>query len=157
LSMIRKEHLGRKNTIAVDQWFTEQFLANRPWDQVVRDLITASGSIEENPATLWWASRQATRPNSRGWVRSYELTGEIVSQVFLGQRIQCCKCHNHPTERYTQDDYYRFASVFAQVNGDGKADPIPERFLANDKGEVHQPRTGALMPAASLDRVPLNA
>jgi len=51
LSMIRKEHLGRKNTIAVDQWFTEQFLANQPWDQLVRDLITASGSIEENPAT----------------------------------------------------------------------------------------------------------
>lgn len=154
LSMIRKEHLGRKNTIAVHQWFTEQFLQNRPWDQLVADLITASGDIEENPATLWWASRQATRPNSRGWVRSYELTGEIVSQVFLGQRIQCAKCHNHPTERYTQDDYYRFAAIFAQVNGDGRADPIPERFMPNDKGEVRQPRTGQLMPAASLDRAP---
>lgn len=151
LSMIRKEHLGRKNTVAVHQWLTEQFLQNRPWDQLVRDLVTASGSIEENPATLWWASRQQTRPNSRGWVRHYELTGEIVSQVFLGQRIQCAKCHNHPTERYTQDDYYRFAAIFAQVNGDGRADPIPDRFLPNDKGEVRQPRTGQLMPAASLD------
>lgn len=152
LSMIRKEHLGRKNTVAVHQWFTEQFQQNRPWDQMVRDLVTASGSIEENPATLWWASRQQTRPNSRGWVRHYELTGEIVAQVFLGQRLQCAKCHNHPTERFTQDDYYRFAAIFAQVNGDGQADPVPDRFLPNDKGEVRQPRTGQLMPAASLDQ-----
>lgn len=153
LSMIRKEHLGRKNTIAVHQWFTEQFLRNRPWDQLVADLVTATGSVDENPATLWWASRQQTRPNSRGWVRHYELTGEIVAQVFLGQRIQCAKCHNHPTERYTQDDYYRFAAIFAQVNGDGRADPIPERFVATDKGEVRHPRTGQVMPAASLDGV----
>ncbi len=151
VSMIRKEHLGRKNTLAVSQWLTEQFQNNRPWDKLVEDLVAATGDIEENPATLWWASRQATRPNARGWVRHYELTGEIVAQVFLGQRIQCTKCHNHPTESYTQDDYYHFAAIFAQVNGDGPADPVPQRFLANDAGEVRHPRTNELMIARPLD------
>lgn len=154
LSMVRKEHMNRKNTVAIHGWLTEQFQQNRGWDKIVTDLVTAKGAVDENPATLWWASRQMTRPNSRGWVRHYELTGEVVAQVFLGQRIQCSKCHNHPTERYTQDDYYRFASIFAQVNGDGRADPIPERFVATDPGEVRHPRTGVVMPAASLDRVP---
>jgi uncharacterized protein DUF1549/uncharacterized protein DUF1553 len=157
VSMVRREHMQRKNTVALNQWLTEQFQQNRPWDQLVTDLVTATGSIEENPATLWWASRQQTRPNGRGWVRHYELTGEIVAQVFLGQRIQCTKCHNHPTEKYTQDDYYRFAAIFAQVNGDGRADPVPERFLPNDRGEVRHPRTGQAVTPAALDRSELNA
>jgi len=154
LSMVRKEHMQRKYTFALNQWLTEQFQQNRPWDQVAKELITATGPKAENPAVLWWASRQATRPNSRGWVRSYELTGEVVAQVFLGQRIQCSKCHNHPTEKYTQDDYYHFASVFAQVNGDRTAgdDPVPVSFLPNDPGEVRQPRTGELMAPQPLDR-----
>jgi len=158
LSMVRKEHMQRKYTVAINQWLTEQFQNNRPWDQIVKELVTASGPRAENPAVLWWASRQSTRPNSRGWVRHYELTGEIVAQVFLGQRIQCTKCHNHPTERYTQDDYYHFASIFVQVNGDRTIgdDPVPVTFLANDKGEVRHPRTGELMSPQPLDRSPLN-
>ncbi|MGV3724783.1 MAG: DUF1549 and DUF1553 domain-containing protein, partial [Actinomycetota bacterium] len=159
LSMVRKEHMQRKYTVAINQWLTEQFQNNRPWDQIVKALVTASGPRSENPAVLWWASRQSTRPNSRGWVRHYELTGEIVAQVFLGQRIQCTKCHNHPTERYTQDDYYHFASIFAQVNGDRTLgdDPVPVTFLANDKGEVRHPRTGELMAPQPLDGSSLQA
>jgi hypothetical protein len=154
LSMVRKEHMQRKYTVALNQWLTEQFQQNRPWDQLVGELVSASGARSENPAVLWWASRQQSRPNSRGWVRHYELTGEVVAQVFLGQRIQCTKCHNHPTERYTQDDYYHFASIFAQVNGDRTVgdDPVPVNFLANDKGEVRHPRTGELMAPQPLDR-----
>lgn len=154
LSMVRKEHMQRKYTFALNQWLTEQFQQNRPWDQIAKELVTATGPKSENPAVLWWASRQSTRPNSRGWVRHFELTGEVVAQVFLGQRIQCAKCHNHPTEKYTQDDYYHFASIFAQVNGDRTAgdDPVPVNFLPNDKGEVRQPRTGELMAPQPLDR-----
>ena len=154
LSMVRKEHMQRKYTVALHEWLTEQFQQNRPWDQLVGELVGATGPKAENPAVLWWASRQQSRPNNRGWVRHYELTGEVVAQVFLGQRIQCTKCHNHPTERYTQDDYYHFASIFAQVNGDRTAgdDPVPVSFLPNDKGEVRQPRTGELMAPQPLDR-----
>ncbi len=155
LSMVRREHMQRKNTVALHQWLTEQFQQNRPWDQLVADLVTATGSIEENPATLWWASRQQTRPNARGWVRHYELTAEITSQVFLGQRMQCAKCHNHPTEKYTQDDYYQFAALFAQVNGEGRADPVPERFVATDAGEVRHPRTGKVVMPRPLDHADL--
>lgn len=155
LSMVRREHMQRKNTVALHQWLTEQFQQNRPWDQLVADLVTAAGSIEENPATLWWASRQMTRPNARGWVRHYELTAEIASQVFLGQRMQCAKCHNHPTEKYTQDNYYQFAALFAQVNGEGRADPVPERFVATDPGEVRHPRTGKPVTPRPLDHADL--
>jgi hypothetical protein len=154
LFMVRKEHMQRKNTVALQGWLAEQFNENRGWDEIVIDLLTAEGAIEERPETLWWASRQQVRPGGRGWVRHYELTGEIAAQVFLGQRIQCAKCHNHPTERYTQDDYYRFAAVFAQVNGEGRANPVPERFVATDPGEVRHPRTGmAVLPAALDGRV----
>jgi hypothetical protein len=152
--MVRREHMQRKNTLALAQWLAEQFNANRPWDEVVTDLVTAKGSTTENPATLWWISRQQSRPNNHGWIRHYELTGEIVAQVFLGQRIHCAQCHNHPTERYTQDDYYRFAAIFAQVNGDGPGDPVPARLIPKESGEVRQPRTGELMPPQPLDRTP---
>lgn len=155
LSLMRKEHMGRKFTVALQQWFTEQFQANRQWDALVADLLTATGSTEEHPQALWWVSRQQTRPGARGWVRHYELTAEIAAQVFLGQRIQCSKCHNHPTERYTQDDYYRFAALFAQVNGDGRADPVPERLINTDAGVVRHPRTGQDMTPMPLDRTDL--
>jgi hypothetical protein len=155
LFLMRKEHMGRKHTLMLQQWLTEQFLANRPWDQVAADLIAASGSTRDHPQTLWYISRQAQRPNSHGWIRSAELTAEITAQVFLGTRIQCARCHNHPTEKYTQDDYYRFAAIFAQVNGEGKGDPVPALITAKDKGEMRHPRTGALMPPQPLDHANL--
>lgn len=155
LFLMRKEHMGRKNTLMLQQWLTEQFLANRPWDGIAAELIAASGSTREKPQTLWYISRQAQRPNGRGWIRSAELTAEITAQVFLGTRIQCAKCHNHPTEKYTQDDYYRFAAIFAQVNGEGKGDPVPALLTAKDKGEMRHPRTGELMTAQPLDHADL--
>lgn len=156
LFMMRKEHMERKNTLALQQWFTEQFRQNRPWDQLVTDILTASGPTWNQPQTLWYISRQQSRPNARGWVRSPELTGEIAAQVFLGTRIQCARCHNHPTEKYTQDDYYHFAAIFAQVNGEGPGDVVPQNLVARDVGEVRQPRTGEVMAAEPLDRADLN-
>ena len=67
----------RKNTLALQQWFTEQFRRNRRWDQIVTDILTASGPTLEQPQTLWYISRQQSRPNARGWIRSAELTGEM--------------------------------------------------------------------------------
>ena len=151
LFLMRKEHMQRKNTIALQQWMTNQLRENRPWDKIATDLITASGSTEEKPETLWYISRQQGKPGARGWIRHHELTGEIVSQVFLGTRIGCAKCHNHPTEKYTQNDYYHFAALFAQVNGDGEGDPVPARILPKDGGEVRHPRTNQLMEPQPLD------
>ncbi len=155
LFLMRKEYMGRKNTLALHQWLAEQFLQNRPWDQIATDILTAGGPTRDKPQTLWYVSRQAQRPNSHGWIRSAELTGEIAAQVFLGQRIQCTKCHNHPTEKYTQDDYYHFAAIFAQVNGEGEADVVPALLSTNDKGEMRQPRTGELMTPRPLDHADL--
>jgi hypothetical protein len=155
LFLMRREHMGRKNTLALQQWLTEQFQQNRPWDRIATDLLTAAGPTRDNPPALWWISRQDVRPNNRGWIRSAQLTAEITAQVFLGTRIQCARCHNHPTERYTQDDYYRLAACFAQVNGEGDGEVLPEKLLTRDKGEIRHPRTGEIVTASPIDRSPM--
>jgi hypothetical protein len=157
LFLMRREHMGRKNTLALHQWLIEQFQQNRPWDRIATDLLTAAGPTRDNAPALWWISRQDVRPNHRGWIRSAPLTAEVTAQVFLGTRIQCAKCHNHPTERYTQDDYYRLAACFSQVNGEGGGEVLPEKLVTKDAGEIRHPRTNEVMPARPIDRSPMPA
>ena len=73
-------------------------------DQFVRELLTADGSTFKNPAANYYRIS-----------RDPENSVETTAQLFLGVRIQCAKCHNHPFERWTQDDYYGFAAFFARV------------------------------------------
>ena len=75
-----------------------------PMDQFVRDLLTADGSTFKNPAANYYRIS-----------RDPENSVETTAQLFLGVRIQCAKCHNHPFERWTQDDYYGFAAFFSRV------------------------------------------
>ena len=73
-------------------------------DQFVRELLTADGSAFQNPAANYYRIS-----------RDPENSVETTAQLFLGVRIQCAKCHNHPFERWTQDDYYGFAAFFSRV------------------------------------------
>ena len=73
-------------------------------DQFVRELLTADGSTFKNPAANYYRIS-----------RDPENSVETTAQLFLGVRIQCAKCHNHPFERWTQDDYYGFAAFFSRV------------------------------------------
>jgi hypothetical protein len=155
LFLVRKEHMGRKNTLAFHQWLAEQFNANRPWCRVVSDMLTVTGPTADAPQALWWVSRQAIKPGQGFWLRAPELSAEVASQVFLGQRIQCAKCHNHPTERYTQEDYYSFTALFAQIHGEGDGDVVPKVISAKDVGEIRHPRTGQVMEPRPLDRLAL--
>lgn len=152
LFLLRKEYMGRKNTLALQQWLADQLRQPHPsWARLVTQLLTASGALDDHPETLFYVSRQQVRPGEKFWIRSPELTAEITAQVFLGARIQCARCHNHPTERTTQDDYYRFVAMFAQVTGDGEAE-LPRKVVATSDYAVTQPRTGEVMPPAPLDR-----
>lgn len=86
------------------EWIRDSLYANKPYDQFVRQILTANGSVTDSPPTEWF--RQVTAPTD-------EL--EDTAQLFLGTRIQCAKCHHHPYEKWSQKDYYSLAAFFSQV------------------------------------------
>ena len=156
LFLLRKEYLQRKNAMLLQHWLMEQFNANRPWNQIATDVLTATGDPEVNRGALYFISRAPQKEGEKYWVRKAENTAEMTAQVFLGSRIACAKCHNHPTEKTTQDDYYRWVSLWQQVTGKGeRGGVIPERLEATASGDVRQPRTGELVEPLPLDRAKL--
>ena len=137
-------------------WLREQVAANRPWDELARDVLTATGSNTDSPAVGYYVvtvGEQRHGENSEA--------PESVAQAFLGTRIGCAKCHNHPLERYTQDDFYHFAAFFCRVKldrKDAKTGPTVLHVSHPDQNQnkkpvgVSQPRTGTFMKPQPLDR-----
>ncbi|MBX9583274.1 MAG: DUF1549 and DUF1553 domain-containing protein, partial [Gemmataceae bacterium] len=135
--------IQKKGSYGFQVWLRGHFQKNTPIDQIVRELLTASGNTYSNPPANYY--RIAKDPQS---------LAETTAQLFLGVRMQCAKCHNHPFEKWTQDDYYGMAAWFARVRQ--KPDPAAGKpagpaaaaaevvFAARD-GEVSQPRTGKSM------------
>ena len=107
-------HVGIKATYNLDQWLRDSFRRNKPYDQFVREVITASGSTWTNGAAVFYRNRR--EPD--------ELT-TMVSQLFLGVRLDCAKCHHHPFEVYSQDDFYSFAAFFGRVGRKGQGISAP--------------------------------
>jgi hypothetical protein len=115
-------------------WLVERLSKNMPMDQMVQELLGASGGTFKNPATNFYQTTTETLP----------LT-ESVAQVFMGMRIQCAQCHNHPFDRWTQNDYYGFAAFFAQI-GRKAAEDYRETIVFNaGGGEVTHPLGGRVM------------
>lgn len=136
--------VGIKATHAFDTWIRDSFRKDKPYDQFVRELLTARGSSFRDGATVLFRDRRS--PD--------ELT-TIVSQLFLGIRLECAKCHHHPFEVYGQQDFYSFAAYFAKVGrkGTGISTPISgsEEFIfAGTSGSVAHPLTGAVLPPKPL-------
>jgi hypothetical protein len=129
-------------------WIRHQIAANVPEDRFVRQIVTASGGNYEHPPAGFY--RLPRSPEDRA---------EQVAQVFLGVRIGCARCHNHPGERWTQDDYYGLAACFAQMKyRDGpffiqKYDK-EETVLPARGGEVSHGRTGQRMTPKPLSDTP---
>ncbi len=105
---------GTKGVRAFHAWLHDQVAANTPWDQLVRRVLTARGDAQSNPETGYYI----TLVGEKNPVES-EAT-DAVAQAFLGTRIGCARCHNHPLERYTQDDFYHFAAFFSRLHLDRK-------------------------------------
>jgi hypothetical protein len=128
----------RAGTALFTAWIRDSIAANKPYDQFVSEILTATGSQAEVPPTLWYRS-----------VRTTQDYVESVAQAFLGIRIQCAQCHRHPAERWTQGDYYSLAAVFARVGRKGGfADaevPTSETIFVKNAGTVTHPRTGEEM------------
>ncbi len=136
--------VGIKAVFNYDNWIREQFRENRPYDQFVRDLLSAQGSTWRNGATVLFRDRREPA----------EVT-TMVSQLFLGVRLECAKCHHHPFEKWGQEDFYSFAAYFARVGrkGTGLSPPISgseEMVLTAKKGSVEHPLTGETLPPRPL-------
>lgn len=136
--------VGIKAVFNLDAFLRDQFRRNVPYDQFVRNVVTAKGST--------WRPTAATVFRDR---REPEELTTIVSQLFLGIRLECAKCHHHPFEVWGQDDFYEFAAYFAKVGrkGTGLSPPISggeEIVFAGKKGRVTHPSTGQEMAPAPL-------
>lgn len=107
---------GVKGVRAFHQWLRSQVAANRPWNELVRAVLTSAGSTDEHPEIGYYVV-------TIGEFRQTQQSDVVasVAQAFLGTRIGCAKCHNHPLEKYTQDDYYHFAAFFSRVAFDRKS------------------------------------
>ncbi|WP_437205055.1 DUF1549 domain-containing protein [Planctomicrobium sp. SH664] len=131
LRMRSEDALSEKTIGLYHRWISEQLAANVPLDQMVKSLLTGSGGTFSVPQVTY-----------------YEITktpadlGENVAQVFIGTRIQCAQCHNHPFDRWTQNDYYDFAAFFAQVARKNGEDPRERVIFNRGSGEVKHPVTG---------------
>lgn len=130
-------------TIAFHRWFRNQWAVNRPYDEIVRSIITATGSPTENPTAQWYHE-----------VRALDSYVDDTAQVFLGVRITCARCHNHPFENFSQDDYFGLAAFFARVErqgGTGIAErKVNETIFVKATGEVKHPVTDAVVPPHGL-------
>ena len=92
------------SNFAFYSWVRDGLLANKPYDQMVRELLAATGTVIANPPVAWY--KRVKEPKQQL---------EDVAQLFLGVRMQCAQCHHHPFERWSQDDYYSLAAFFSQV------------------------------------------
>lgn len=144
LLLVSSRSLGPANVRAFYGWIRGHVAANTPWDRFVYELATATGRTTDNGATNYYLIH-----------RNPTDIAENFTQAFLGLTLTCARCHNHPMEKWTQNDYYGFANLFARVSmkeeadGGGKGDTAT--ILSAAAGDVFHPRTGVAMPPRPLD------
>ncbi|MDX2038354.1 MAG: DUF1549 and DUF1553 domain-containing protein [Isosphaeraceae bacterium] len=114
-----------------DRWLRDRVRSGVTIDRIARELIPAVGGTFENPAVNYFQTE--TTP---------QIIAENVAQVFLGTRIQCAQCHNHPFDRWTLDDYYGFASFFSRIGYKQARDPRELTIFSAGTGEVKHPIAG---------------
>lgn len=136
--------VGIKATYNLDAWLRDNFRRNVAYDEFVRELLTAQGSTFRNGAAVLFRDR-----------RDPDEVTTMVSQLFLGIRLDCARCHHHPFEVWSQDDFYSLAAYFARVGrkGQGISPPISggeEIIFKAERGEVKHPVTGKVMTPRPL-------
>ncbi len=131
-------------------WIRQQVAENTSWDEFARQVVLARGESTEQGATNFYAIHQTPE----------DLT-ENTCQAFMGLSIGCAKCHNHPLEKWTNDQYYAMANMYSRVrakgwggdtrNGDGH-----RTLIVLERGDLIQPSTGRPQPPAALDQEPID-
>lgn len=131
--------VGVKPVYLLDSWLRESFRQNKPYDRMIAELLTAQGSSHQHgPVAIFRDKRDPAD------------MGAFVSQIFLGVRLDCAKCHHHPSEKWTQDDYYQLAAFFGQMKRRGQAISAPisgevEHWWHGGTGSITHPVTEAVM------------
>ena len=141
--------VGLKSAYTIDNWIRECFAANKPYDQIVREILTAKGSTHKvGPAVIYRTRREPATLTT------------LFSQAFLGVRMECARCHHHPNERWSQRDFYQFAAFFAETKrkGTGISPPISagtEFIYHAPGGSVRHPVSNEVMQPTPLAGAPL--
>ncbi len=150
LMKIDERHLDKKGVQVFHAWIRSSIKEDKPFDQFARELIGARGKTFENPPANWWRANRD--PVTRA---------ENTARVFLGVQLNCAQCHNHPFERWTQDDYYNWAALFTRLDyklGDAKRTDTNDKqefrgdqtVLIKKSGSIKNPRTGEAARARFL-------
>ncbi|HEV8607963.1 MAG TPA: DUF1549 domain-containing protein [Tepidisphaeraceae bacterium] len=129
-----------KGTYAFHDWIRDSLMANKPYDQFMREIIAASGDMSENPAAAWYRQVNTTTAQV-----------EDSAQLFLGVRLKCAQCHHHPFERWSQQDYYSYSAFFSTVGR--KPSGVPgEEVIFHKRGAAGatNPKTKAAVKPAGL-------
>ena len=153
LLQVNRKYLGDKGAWEFRDWVRQSIALNKPYDLFVRELLTSRGSSDENPAANYFRVTREPKP-----------TMEKTTQVFLGVRMVCTQCHDHPFERWTQNQYYEMTSFFSTVglrpgfeSGEeivfDKRDDFDVRHPKDDR--VMKPKFLVAATTASLAPVPL--
>jgi len=156
LLQVNRKFLGVEGAAQFRKWIRNEVASNTPYDEFARKVVTASGSNKDNPAASYYKI-----------LREPDAIMENTTHLFLATRFNCNKCHDHPFERWTQDQYYETTAYFAQVSlkkddksGDKRiggtavegAKPLYEIIYDRTEGETKHDRTGAVTaPAFPFD------
>jgi hypothetical protein len=130
-----RKYLGEKGAFEFREWIRESIAGNKPYDRMVREMLTASGSSYENPAANFYRVTRDPKP-----------TMEKTTQVFLGVRMVCAQCHDHPFERWTQNQYYEMSAFFSTV-GLRPGYEVGEEILYDQRQDydMKHPKDGRVM------------
>jgi hypothetical protein len=147
--LVSGRKLRPESVRAYYQWIRERVAEDTPWDEIVRAVVTAKGESDINGATNFFGVHQDP-----------EMMAENVAQTFMSISLACAKCHDHPMDKWTNDQYYAFANLFARVrakgwggdagNGDGR-----RTVYVEPRGDLIQPRTGKSQAPTPLDAEPV--
>jgi len=134
LQIRSSNQVSYKSTLLYYKWLEDKIARNVPVNEWVQELLGASGGTFKNPPTNYYQNE-----------RDILKISENVAQVFMGMRIQCAQCHNHPFDRWTMNDYYGFASFFSQVGRKAADDPREIVVFNSGGGDVSNPVTKQVM------------
>lgn len=127
-----------QGTVGMTRWLRTQFTANRPYNEMAREILTAQGPVQsESPAGFFKA------------LDTPEVAARSVSQLFLGVRIECAQCHHHPSERWSQTDYAGLVGFFTGLSVK-RLPNATEAIIAKAGTDHKHPRTGEPVAAMAL-------
>jgi len=132
-------------TFAFHSWIRQSLYENKPYDQFVREIVAAAGEPSQHPPVVWYRE-----------LKDVNQQVEDTAQLFLGMRIQCARCHHHPFEKWSQQDYYGFAAFFSQVGRKPAENPTEQKiFHKRGVAQAKNPKNGQEVKPTGLGSAPL--